>query len=130
MKRLYILSTLIFVTLFTVAQTSQLEAFLKSQPQIKSVEKIESNNFFNATYKIMVEQPIDHLDLEKGNFLQQVFIADKGQENPVLLITEGYAAGYGGNSRYLNELSPMLNSNQICVEHRYFGESWADTIDL
>ena len=124
MKKLYILSILIFVTLLTVAQTLDLEAFLKSQPQIKSVEKIEGNKFFNATYKIMVEQPIDHSDLTKGNFQQLVFVADKGKENPVLLITEGYGAGYAANKRYLNELSPMLNSNQICIEHRYFGESW------
>ena len=114
MKKLYILSILIFVALFTFAQTSDLEAFLKSQPQIKSVEKIKGNNFFETTYKIMVKQPIEHSDTPIGFFLQRVFVADKGIENPVLLITEGYGAGYAGNQRYLNELSPMLNSNQIC----------------
>ena len=65
-----------------------------------------------------------HSNLSKGNFQQRVFVANKGKENSVLLITEGYGAGYAGNPRYLNELSPMLNSNQICIEHRYFGESW------
>jgi len=129
MKKLHILFLLIFVTLFTFAQTSELEVFLKSQPEIKSIEKIVGNVFFQATFKIMVEQPIDHSNPEKGVFLQRVFVADKGKGNPVLLITEGYAAGYAGNSRYLNELSPMFNSNQICIEHRYFGESWPDTID-
>jgi hypothetical protein len=124
MKKLHILISLLFVTLFAVAQTSELEEFLKSQPQIVSVEKIEGNSFFTATYKIMVEQPVDYSDRSKGSFRQRVFVADKGKENPVLLITEGYGAGYAGNSWYLNELSPMLNSNQICVEHRYFGESW------
>ena len=128
MKKLHILFLLIFVTLFTFAQTSELEVFLKSQSEIKSIEKIVGNEFFQATFKIMVEQPIDHSNPEKGVFLQQIFVADKGQENPVLLITEGYAAGYAGNSRYLNELSPMFNSNQICIEHRYFGESWPNTI--
>ncbi len=129
MKKLYILSILIFAGLFTFAQTSEFEAFLKSQPQIKSVEKIEGNNFFESTYKIMVKQPIDHSDSTLGYFKQRVFIADKGKENSVLLITEGYDAGYAGNPKYLNELSPILNSNQIFVEHRYFGESWPEPVN-
>jgi hypothetical protein len=61
--------------------------------------------------------------------LQRVFVADKGGENPVLLITEGYAANYAASSRYINELSPILNSNQITVEHRYFGESWPNSVN-
>ena len=129
MRKLYILSILIFIGLFAFAQTSEFEVFLKSQPQIKSVEKVESNKFFNATYKIMVEQPIDHSDPKKGNFLQRIFVANKGKENSVLLITEGYGAGYASNKKYLNELSPILNSNQIFVEHRYFGESWPEPIN-
>ncbi len=64
MKKLHILLLLIFVTLFTFAQTSELEVFLKSQPQIKSVEKIQGNEFFRTTYKIMVEQPIDSFQPE------------------------------------------------------------------
>lgn len=124
MKKLHILIYLLFIVLFAGAQTSDIEAFMKSQPQIKSIEKIVGNSFFTATYKIMIEQPVDHSDLSRGYFLQRVFVADRGKANPVLLITEGYGAGYAGNARYINELSPMLNANQICVEHRYFGESW------
>ncbi len=124
MKKIYLLLLFLFVALFTFAQTSELETFLKTQPEIKTVEKIVGNVFFKTTYKIMVEQPIDHFDPGRGSFLQRVFVADKGRENPVLLITEGYAADYAGNPEYLNELSSMLNSNQICIEHRYFGKSW------
>lgn len=80
MRKLYILSILIFAGLLTFAQTSEFEAFLKSQPQIKSVEKIEGNKFFESTYKIMVEQPIDHSDSTLGYFKQRVFIADKGKK--------------------------------------------------
>ncbi len=129
MKKIQILLFLLFVAIFTFAQTSELEVFLKSQPEIKSVERIKGNDFFESTYKIMVIQPIDHTNPEKGNFLQRVFVADKGKNNPVLLITEGYGAGYAENPRYLNELSPIFNSNQICIEHRYFGESWPNPIE-
>ncbi|NQU53073.1 MAG: aminopeptidase [Bacteroidetes bacterium] len=129
MKKLQLILLLFFVSLLTFAQTTTLEEFLKAQPQIKSVEKIEGNEFFSVTFEIMVEQAVDHSDLSKGFFQQRVFVADKGIENPVLLITEGYGADYAARSRYLNELSPMLNSSQICIEHRYFGESWPEPLN-
>jgi hypothetical protein len=61
--------------------------------------------------------------------LQRVFIADKAVDSPVLFITEGYNGGYAERANYINELSPMLNSNQICMDHRYFGESWPEPIN-
>jgi len=126
MKKLQLLFISLLISFVSFAQ---LEQFLKSQSEIKAIEKIPGNNFFNETWKIMVRQPIDHSDTTKGFFLQRVFVADKGKENAVLLITEGYAANYAAMPRYINELSPMLNSNQICIEHRYFGESWPDPLN-
>jgi hypothetical protein len=126
MKKLQLLFISLLISFVSFAQ---LEQFLKSQSEIKAIEKIPGNDFFKETWKIMVRQPLDHSDTTKGFFLQRVFVADKGKENAVLLITEGYAANYAASSRYINELSPMLNSNQITVEHRYFGESWPDSVN-
>jgi hypothetical protein len=121
---------LLFISLLiSVVSLAQIEEFLKSQPVVKKMEKIPGNDFFTETWKIMVRQPLDHSDTTKGFFMQRVFVADKGKENPVVLITEGYAANYAAMPRYINELSPMLNSNQICIEHRYFGESWPDSLN-
>ncbi|MCK3683252.1 S28 family serine protease [Maribellus sp. YY47] len=124
MKQLVLFIALLLAFSLSFAQETDIEAFLKAQPEIKSVEKIEGNAFFTSTYKIMVEQQLDYNHPEKGTFLQRVFVADKAKEAPVVFITEGYTAGYAGSPRYINELSPMLNASQICVEHRYFGESW------
>ncbi len=129
MKKLILLSLLLISSTIILAQHATLEAFLKSQPQIKSVEKIPGNDFFEATYKVMIEQPTDHENPGKGTFLQRVYIADKSADAPVVFITEGYSGAYAGIPRYINELSPMLGANQICVEHRYFGESWPDLVD-
>jgi hypothetical protein len=126
MKKLKLLFISLLISFVSFAQ---LEQFLKSQSEIKAIEKIPGHNFFNETWKIMVRQPLDHTDTTKGFFLQRVFVANKGKENPVVLITEGYAANYAAMPRYINELSPMLNSNQICIEHRYFGESWPDSLN-
>jgi len=128
MKKL-ILSVLLLLSVSVLLAQSKLEAFLKSQPEIKSVEEIPGNDFFTATYKIMIEQAVDHDNPENGTFLQRVFIADKSADAPVVFITEGYSGAYAGIPRYINELSPMLGANQVCVEHRFFGESWPDPLD-
>lgn len=129
MKKLQILFILLLFSGLTFAQLSELGQFLKNQPEIKKIELIKGNPFFTETWKIMVRQPLDHSDTTKGFFLQRVFVADKLKENPVVLITEGYGANYASMPRYINELSTILNANQICVEHRYFGESWPDSIN-
>lgn len=126
MKKLQLLFISLLISFVSFAQ---LEQFLKSQSEIKAMENITGNDFFNETWKIMIRQPLDHSDTTKGFFLQRVFVADKGKQNAVLLITEGYGANYAASPRYLNELSAMLNSNQIFVEHRYFGESWPDSVN-
>lgn len=129
MKKLQLLLSLLFIAIASLAQTSTLEAFLKSQPKIKSVEQLTGNDFFIATYKIMLEQPVDHKNPNAGTFLQRIIIADKGIDNPVVFITEGYNGGYAERASYINELSPMFNSNQICMDHRYFGESWPEPLN-
>ena len=129
MKRNIFIFLFLLSAVITFAQVKELEDFMKLQPAIKSVEFIRGNQFFNGTYKIMVRQPLDHSDTTKGFFLQRVFVADKGKDNTVLLIDEGYAGDRAARAIFINELSPMLNSNQIFVEHRYFGESWPDSIN-
>jgi len=71
----------------------------------------------------MVRQPLDYADTTAGYFLQRVFVADKSADRPVVFITEGYNANYEKHPNFINELSQILDANQICVEHRYFGES-------
>lgn len=129
MKKIQLLVLLLLVSIISFAQLSELGQFLKNQPEIKKMELIPGNSFFNETWEIMIRQPLDHSDTTLGYFLQRVFVADKKKDNPVVLITEGYGANYAASPRYINELSPILGSNQICVEHRYFGESWPDSIN-
>lgn len=128
MKKLSLLLLLILITSLAFAQTP-LENFLQAQPEIRSVEKLDGNDFFTSTYKILVEQPIDHSKPQAGTFLQRVIVADKSVERPVVFITEGYNGGYAERSAYINELTPMLMANQICMDHRYFGESWPEPMD-
>jgi hypothetical protein len=129
MKKLYIIFIFLLISAVTFAQLSQLDEFLNAQPQFKEIKVIPGNDFFTKTYQIMIRQPLDHNDTTKGFFLQRVFVANKTKENPVVLGTEGYAANYAAMPRYINELSSMLNANQITVEHRYFGNSWPSPLN-
>lgn len=124
MKKLNFLFVFLLTAVISFAQVADIEAFMKQQRQIIEINTIPGNDFFTKTYQVMVRQPLDHNDTTKGFFLQRVFVADKAKANPVVLGTEGYAANYAAMPRYINELSTMLNANQITVEHRYFGESW------
>ena len=119
-----LLTGILFFIAFPLFSVSQgLIEFLKSQNEIKIVSPINGNEFFQATYEIMVRQPLEHNDTTRGFFLQRVVVADKGVANPVVVITEGYNANYAARSSFIHELSPILEANQICIEHRYFGKS-------
>ncbi|MDX1283572.1 MAG: S28 family serine protease [Draconibacterium sp.] len=129
MKKLLFILPLLFTFLFSYSQITELEKFLKSQTEIGEINEIKGNQFFRNTYEIKIKQPIDHSDTTLGFFQQRVFVANKSQKNPVVFITEGYGANYASRPNYINELSPILNANQICVEHRYFGQSWPDAVN-
>jgi hypothetical protein len=87
------------------------------------------NPFFKEAFVIMVQQPIDHLHPEKGIFPQRVILSNLDIDKPVVYITEGYGGDYGESEKYLNELCPILDANQLFVEHRFFGKSVPDSID-
>lgn len=110
-------------------RASDLVSFLKSRESVERVEILEAHPFFRESLLVWVRQPVDHHDRAKGTFLQRVFVSLLEQSAPVVLVTEGYAAGYAKNPRYLNELSPLLGANQVVAEHRYFGESWPEGRD-
>ncbi|WP_423129317.1 S28 family serine protease [Gaoshiqia sp. Z1-71] len=120
----------LLLALFLVAPTNgqDLKHFLKSNPAIAEVKEIEGNPSFNQTYEIKIRQPINHKDSSDGFFLQRVFVADKDPVRPVVFITEGYSAEYASQPNYRHELSQILEANQFCVEHRYFGESVPDSM--
>ena len=127
MKAIWLL--LLFSLAHLPGYASGLTDYLRQQPAVERIETIDPNPFFGESVRFFVRQPMDHKDPEKGYFLQRVFVSALDPGYPVVLVTEGYAASYGGNPGYLNELCPLLNASQVVVEHRYFGESWPEGRD-
>ena len=72
----------------------------------------------------MVAQPLDHKNPDRRKFKQQIFLSHIDKSRPVVFDTEGYSA-----FNRTQELSRILNANQIVVEHRFFAESTPDTLD-
>lgn len=102
---------------------------IKALPDIISVEKMDQNPFFTEAYLVLVRQPIEHQHPEKGTFSQRVFLSHLSYDRPVVFVTEGYGGGYAMGKRHLEELCPILQANQLFVEHRFFGKSKPDSID-
>ena len=75
-------------------------------------------------FEILIAQPFDHLEPEKGGFVQRLFLSHIRADKPMVVVTEGYQIS--GYSRY--ELTNLLDGNQLRIEHRFTGESLPDTI--
>ncbi len=124
-KSMYFLIVFIAGSLscLTAIGKTDFEKQIESLPGVVSVEKIESHSFFKETYEIMFEQFLDHENKSSGTFNQRIILSLYSTYSPVVYVTEGYSAAYAEKGMHLNELSRIIQANQIIVEHRYFGES-------
>ncbi|MBK9069550.1 MAG: hypothetical protein IPL79_00855 [Myxococcales bacterium] len=69
-------------------------------------------------FDLTLEQPIDHADLSVGTFTQHAVLYVAGAEAPMVFYTSGYHLG-----GYLSEPALIFGTNQIEIEHRFFGPS-------
>ena len=93
----------------------------------KNVVRVDSSAF-KEYYEINIPMLIDHADGKKGIFSNRILLGFNNLSAPVVM----ESAAYGFTSKYKDllyktELTELLNSNQILVEHRYFGKSIPDS---
>lgn len=122
---------LLFALLFTSASLSaqtELQQKLSKISAITEIKPLESTEF-PEKYVTYFTQPLDHRHPEKGSFRQRVIVSHVGFDRPTVMVTEGYGAAYALNPKYREELSKLLNTNMIFVEHRYFLESTPEPKD-
>lgn len=116
------LFTLLFLSLALVSCKTRvitLEERLTTL-DIESIDTLKADtSLFTEAYEIHLIQPVDHNNPEGPKFSQRVYLSYAGADRPVVVVTEGYTAG----RNYKTELAEYLNSNQIIIEHRYFGKS-------
>jgi hypothetical protein len=125
----YTVVTFLWILMWFGATAQNLEERLRKLPDVISVKKMEANSFFKEAFILMIKQPLDYNHPELGSFNQRVVLSNLSESSPVVLITEGYGGEYATDTKYLNELCPILNANQLFVEHRFFGRSVPDFVD-
>lgn len=123
MKKIF--STAVILLLLgsiTGASAQSLRERLASIPMVTDVQPLESSAF-QQKYVLKFTQPIDHHNPEMGTFTQRVIVGDVHPDSITVLVCEGYEAFYALRDKYRDEISRLFNTNNIVVEHRYFGES-------
>lgn len=129
-RRLIWLSILFFLIQNSAyAQSDNWQSKIEEFPEIISVQKIEPHPFFKESYEVLIEQYLDHSNPQAGKFAQRVIVSNYNKYSPVIFVTEGYDADYAVKSTYINELSKIIEANQLIVEHRYFGKSAPSNIN-
>lgn len=76
------------------------------------------------TYFVTVNQPADHGDPSSGRFSQRMYLSHVSFDAPLVMLTTGYDLNIGGA-----ELARDLGTNQLVVEHRFFGQSMPSPAD-
>lgn len=122
----FLLLVFLFITTVIVSQTeTALLKSLKSFKEISEIILLKHDSTCAESYELMITQPVDHNKPGGAKFKQRVYLSHKNDSDPVVFVTEGYAAN--GNRPY--ELTRILGANQIVVEHRYFGKSVTQKMD-
>ncbi len=126
-----VLPALFLMLSLTVIGQTRLERALTrlSKTYPITFKKMAVDSFFTEKYLIEFKEPLDHNHPNGKTFTQRIFLSNKGLDRPVVFVTEGYWASYAANPKYVNELCPMLNANQIVLEHRFFPPSAPDSLD-
>lgn len=103
-----------------------IEQRLMSLPDVVSVE--EDMGFiveYGMLKTVMFRLPIDHSDLSKGYFLNQVEIGVIDPDSLNVILFTGYSNFDTPDPR--SDIASLVNGNQFKIEHRDFGKSLTNT---
>ncbi len=126
---LLVITFSLFFAGISQAQTleQRLEKLSKTWPI--TFHKMKVDSFFSQKYVIELKQPLDHSRPHWKTFTQRIILCNRGIDRPVVFVTDGYWADFGKSPKYVNELCPMLDANQVVLEHRFFAPSAPDTLE-
>jgi hypothetical protein len=113
------IAILIVLAAHTIYSQTVLQEKIEELPGIISIEQIDANRFYTEVFEIYFEQPLDHNNPDGKKFKQRMYLSHIDESLPIVLNT----AGYNVDSNRVIELAEILQSNNLIVEHRYFGKS-------
>lgn len=122
---------LMLFALFTIiCFPLQAQNILPRLQKLFGAENIVSvdSSAFNQYYKINFPQFIDHNDSTKGKFHNRILLGFNSDSAPMVMESAAYGITRKYQDiQYQNELTELLNANQLIIEHRYFGTSIPDS---
>lgn len=95
------------------------EEILSQIPDVDSISIYKNDSLFKSTYVVWFRMPVDHNNPNGPAFPLKVYYSHTGFNRPVVVVIDGYAI-YTSKA---NELTQILNANQITIEHRFFDHS-------
>lgn len=112
---------LLFLASVSAQAESDILARLNALPGVQAVENTSADDASKKLRKfaVTVEQPVDHFNPRSPKFRQKIVLFHRDLEEPMVLQTSGYNIF----SERLSRLAAVFGTNQIQVEHRFFGES-------
>lgn len=86
---------------------------------VDSIKPIENDNFFQSAYEVWFRIPLDHNNPNSPTFPLRAYYSHKDFNKPMVVVIDGYTM-YTSKA---NELTRILDANQITIEHRFFDRS-------
>ena len=128
MKTKFVVSITAFILFSSINLNAQ--NILPKLQELFGAENIiqVDSSAFKEYYQIDVAQLIDHNDSTKGTFMNRILLGFNSLTAPMVM--ESAAYGITKNYQDINyktELTQLLHTNQLIVEHRYFGTSIPDS---
>ena len=118
-----VLFCILFLDAFSQSDEILLERALYNLPNV-SFKKISEPGDRYLKYNLLIKQPLDHSNPEKGFFNQRVVLIHKGFNNPTVMETQGYWL----RDRDRNEIEKLFTANNLNIEYRFFGKSVPDSM--
>lgn len=95
------------------------EEILKSIAQIDSFKKIATDPFFESTYEVWFRMPLDHNNPKSEGFPLKAYYSHKDFNKPMVVVIDGYTI----YTSMANEITHIIDANQLTIEHRFFDKS-------
>lgn len=86
---------------------------------IDSIKPIANDSLFQSTYEVWFRMPLDHNNPNSPTFPLRAYYSHKDFNKPMVVVIDGYTM-YTSKA---NELTAILDANQITIEHRFFDHS-------
>jgi hypothetical protein len=119
----YFIPILLFALLIPIASYKPADItpkeVLNQIPFVDSFKEIKNDPFFGSTYEVWFKMPLDHNNPNSPVFPLKGYYSHKDFNKPMVVVIDGYTM-YTSRA---NEITKIIDANQLTIEHRFFDKS-------